>query len=393
MQNVYLIEGARSPFGVFGGKLKDVGVTDLGTVATEEAIKKSSLSVNDVDQVFFGNVIHTSSNSSFLARHISLKIGIPEVVPALTVNRLCGSGLQAVVSATQAILLNEANSAIAGGAENMSMSPHVIRGIRFHKTKMGVPHVEDMLASTLTDQFIGMGMGRTAENLAEKYGISRFEQEEYALLSQHRTAIAIEKGYFQQEIVPVVGKNSEILLDVDEHPKPDTTLEKMSRLRPAFKQGGTVTAATASGINDGACTVVIGNDSFIKQHSIKPLARIVSYGIAGVDPKYMGIGPVPASLQALQRAELQIGDIDLFEINEAFAVQVLSVQKELGIDLEKLNVNGGAIALGHPVGASGTRVLLTLAYELKRRNKRFGLASLCIGGGQGISVIIKNEHV
>jgi acetyl-CoA acyltransferase 2 len=390
MKNVYVIEGARTPFGTFGGKLKDVDVHDLGAIATKEAIKKSNLTPEDIEQSFFGNVIHTSSNSSFLARHIALKAGVPETSPALTVNRLCGSALQAVVSATQAILLDESSCAIAGGAENMSMSPHIIRGIRFNPTKLGVPHVEDILASTLADKHIGLGMGITAENLAEKYEISRSHQEEYALLSQKRTAIAKEKGYFAEEIVPVYGSKGELLLEEDEHPKPETTLEKLQKLRPSFKKDGTVTAATSSGINDGACTVVLGDDSFIQNKKIEPLARIVSYGIAGVDPHIMGIGPVPATIQALERANLQISDIDIFEVNEAFAVQVLSVQKELGIDPEKLNVNGGAIALGHPVGASGARLLLTLAYELKRRNKRYGVASLCIGGGQGISVILEN---
>ncbi|WP_066292456.1 thiolase family protein [Bacillus sp. FJAT-29937] len=392
MKNVYVIEGARTPFGAFGGKLKDVEVTDLGVIAAKSAIQKSNVPADSIEQTFFGNVIHTSANSSYLARHISLKAGIPETAPALTVNRLCGSGLQAVVNATQAILLDEASGTIAGGAENMSMSPHIIRGIRFNGTKMGVPQVEDILVSTLTDQYCQLGMGITAENLASKYDISRTEQEEYALLSQKRAAIAQEKGVFTKELVSVLKENGELLLEKDEHPKPDIKLEKIRNMRPAFKKDGSVTAATSSGINDGACALVLGDDRFIEEHSAKPLARIVSYGIAGVDPRYMGIGPVPSTLQALRRANLQIKDIDIFEVNEAFAVQVLSVKKELGIDLDKLNVNGGAIALGHPVGASGARLLLTLSYELQRRNKRFGLASLCIGGGQGISVIIENVN-
>jgi acetyl-CoA acyltransferase 2 len=390
MKNVYVIEGARTPFGAFGGSLKNVDVTRLGVIATEEAVRRSNIPKEDIEQTFFGNVIHTSSNSSFLARHISLGAGIPETSPALTVNRLCGSGLQAVVNAAQAILLEEASGAIAGGSENMSMSPHVVRDIRFNNIKMGVPHFEDMLLSTLTDQHCGLGMGITAENLAEKYGISREEQEDFTLLSQSRTQIAKEKGIFAEETVAVRDANGNIILAEDEHPKPDVTVEKLRRLRPSFKKDGTVTAATSSGINDGASALVLGDEKLIEKHNVTPLARIVSWGIAGVDPTVMGIGPVPSTLQALKRANLQMKDIDVIEVNEAFAVQVLSVQRELGIDLEKLNVNGGAIALGHPVGASGARLLLTLAYELKRRNKRYGLASLCIGGGQGISVIIEN---
>ncbi|WHZ05239.1 thiolase family protein [Neobacillus sp. YX16] len=392
MKNVYVIEGARTPFGAFGGSLKNVDVTRLGVIATEEAVRRSNIPKEDIEQTFFGNVIHTSSNSSFLARHISLGAGIPETSPALTVNRLCGSGLQAVVNAAQAILLDEASGAIAGGSENMSMSPHVVRDIRFNNIKMGVPHFEDMLLSTLTDQHCGLGMGITAENLAEKYGISREEQEDFAILSQSRTQIAKEKGIFAEESAAVRDANGNIILAEDEHPKSDVTVEKLRRLRPSFKKDGTVTAATSSGINDGASALVLGDDKLIETHNVTPLARIVSWGIAGVDPTIMGIGPVPSTLQALKRANLKMKDIDVIEVNEAFAVQVLSVQRELGIDLEKLNVNGGAIALGHPVGASGARLLLTLAYELKRRNKRYGLASLCIGGGQGISVIIENVN-
>lgn len=392
MKNVYVIEGARTPFGAFGGSLKNVDVTRLGVIATEEAVRRSNIPKEDIEQTFFGNVIHTSSNSSFLARHISLGAGIPETSPALTVNRLCGSGLQAVVNAAQAILLDEASGAIAGGSENMSMSPHVVRDIRFNNIKMGVPHFEDMLLSTLTDQHCGVGMGITAENLAEKYGISREEQEDFAILSQSRTQIAKEKGIFAEESAAVRDANGNIILAEDEHPKSDVTVEKLRRLRPSFKKDGTVTAATSSGINDGASALVLGDDKLIETHNVTPLARIVSWGIAGVDPTIMGIGPVPSTLQALKRANLQMKDIDVIEVNEAFAVQVLSVQRELGIDLEKLNVNGGAISLGHPVGASGARLLLTLAYELKRRNKRYGLASLCIGGGQGISVIIENVN-
>lgn len=393
MKDVYVIDGARTPFGSFGGSLKDISMTELGKIATEETVKKSGISKDDIDQVVFGNVIHTSSNASFLARHIALHAGIPERTPALTVNRLCGSGLQAVVNATQSLKLGEGETAIAGGAENMSMSPHVVRGIRFNGVKMGVPHMEDMLNSTLTDAYCGIGMGITAENLAEKYNISRDEQEQFSLHSQEKAIKAMDKDRFVDEIVPVLDENDEVLLQVDEHPKRHVTLDKLKKLTPAFKKSGSVTAATSSGINDGAAAVLLATEDAVKEKALNPLARIVSWGIAGVDPTIMGIGPVPATRMALERANLQMEDIDLIEINEAFAVQVLSCQKELGFDMEKLNVNGGAIALGHPVGASGARLLLTLSYELKKRQLRYGLASLCIGGGQGISVIIENMHM
>lgn len=391
MKAVYLVEGARTPFGSFGGSLTNVSDIDLGVIASKEALKRSNVSANEIDQVFFGNVIHTTKAASYLSRHIALKAGIPIETPALTLNRLCGSGLQAVVSAAQAILLGDAETALAGGAENMSQAPHVLRNTRFG-TGLKTPEIDDMLTLTLQDQYTGCGMGITAENLAEQYEITREEQDEFALISQQRAANARNAGRFQKEIVSVEVSNRRgtITVSEDEHIKPATSLEKLSGLRPAFKKDGTVTAGNASGINDGAAAVVLVSEKYLEEHpNVKPLAKITSWGVAGVDPTIMGIGPVPASKIALAKAGLSMSDIDLIELNEAFAAQSLAVIKALNLNPEKVNVNGGAIALGHPVGASGTRILHSLAIELKERQGKYGLASLCIGGGQGISVVIE----
>jgi acetyl-CoA acyltransferase 2 len=392
MKAVYLIEGARTPFGSFGGSLKSVTDIDLGVVASKEALKRSNVPATDINHVFFGNVIHTTKAASYLSRHIALKSGIPIEVPALTLNRLCGSGLQAVVSAVQAIMLGDAETALAGGAENMSQAPHVIRDTRFG-TGLKTPEIDDMLTLTLQDQYTGCGMGITAENLADQYEISREEQDQFALLSQQRATSARESGKFQKEIVlvEVSSRKGSTFVTEDEHIKPATTLEKLASLRPAFKKDGSVTAGNASGINDGAAAVVLVSEQYLADHpDVKPLAKITSWGIAGVDPTIMGIGPVPASQIALSKAGLSIDDIDLVELNEAFAAQSLAVIKALNLNQEKVNVNGGAIALGHPVGASGARILHSLALELKERQGKYGLATLCIGGGQGISVIIES---
>jgi acetyl-CoA acyltransferase 2 len=392
MEAVYLIEGARTPFGSFGGSLKSVTDIELGVAASKEAIKRSSIPAEEIDHVFFGNVIHTSKAASYLARHIALQSGVPIETPALTVNRLCGSGLQAVISAAQTIMLGDAQTALAGGTENMSQSPHVLRNTRFG-TGLKSPQIDDMLWATLTDEFIGCGMGVTAENLAERYEITREEQDEFAVKSHQKAAAAQASGRLKKEIVPVVineGKKDEQLVTEDEHIRHDTSVEKLARLRPSFKKDGTVTAGNASGINDGAAAVVLASEQYINRHPhLKPLAKIKSWGIAGVDPNVMGIGPVPASKIALSKAGLTWEDIELIELNEAFAAQSLAVLKELRLDPEKVNVNGGAIALGHPVGASGTRILYSLALELHERKAKYGLASLCIGGGQGISLILE----
>ncbi|PLT35401.1 acetyl-CoA C-acetyltransferase [Bacillus sp. V5-8f] len=392
MEEVYLIEGARTPFGSFGGSLKSVTDIEMGVTASKEAIKRSKIDASDIEHAFFGNVIHTTKAASYIARHISLKAGLPQESPALTLNRLCGSGLQAVVSAAQTIRLGEAQTALAGGTENMSQSPHVLRNTRFG-TGLKSPQMDDMLWATLSDEYIGCGMGITAENLADRYDISRAKQDEFAYRSQQKAAAARESGRFEKEIIPVTlnaGKKNELTITEDEHIRPDTNVEKLSGLKPAFKAEGTVTAGNASGINDGAAAVVLASEQYLsKNPNITPLAKIKSWGIAGVDPNVMGIGPVPASKMALSRAGLSWDDIDLIELNEAFAAQSLAVIQELNLNPEKVNVNGGAIALGHPVGASGTRVIYSLALELRERQANYGLATLCIGGGQGISVILE----
>lgn len=392
MTEVFLIDGARTAFTSFGGSFSTVSAIKLGTATAIEALKRSSIQPEHVDAVFYGNVIVSGKDAALTARHIGLYAGIPKEVPALTLNRLCGSGLQSVVSSSQEILLGESDIVLAGGVENMSQSPYSNFEQRFHGAKLGNMQFEDMLQSTLTDSFVGLGMGQTAENLAEKYGISRQEQDDFATLSHQRAAEAVQSGVLAEEIVDVIVSNrkGDIVINRDEHIKSDTTSESISKLRPAFKKDGTVTAANASGINDGAASVVLASTRAVKERGLKPLAKIVSWASVGVDPKIMGIGPVPAIKKALEKASLVIEDIDLFEINEAFASQYLAVEKELGLDRNKTNINGGAIALGHPVGASGTRVLLTAAYELKRRGGKYAVASLCIGGGQGIAVVIES---
>ncbi|MER2071142.1 MAG: acetyl-CoA C-acetyltransferase [Psychrobacillus sp.] len=394
MKTVYLIDGARTAFTSFGGSFAQVKADDLGAATAREAMERSGVGPDQIDHVIYGNVIHSSTNAAFLSRHIGLKAGIPVEVPAMNVNRLCGSGCQSIVSAAQMILLGEANIVLAGGAENMSMSPYANFNARFGGSKMGSMKYEDMVLSTLTDEYIGSGMGMTAEKLAEQYSSSREEQDEFALLSQKRAAHAQESGRFAEEIVAVEvpSRKGTIMVDQDEHIKGEVTQEKLASLKPSFMQNGTVTAGNASGINDGAASVIIASGEAVEKHELKPLAKIISWGIAGVDPSIMGIGPVPAIKQALARAEMTLEEIDLIELNEAFASQYLAVEKELGLDRDKTNVNGGAIALGHPVGASGTRVFLSLAYELKRRGLKYGVASLCIGGGQGIAVIIENVN-
>ena len=391
MGNVYIVNGARTAFTEFGGSFAAVNAVKLGAATAIEALKRSGVTAEQIDHVIYGNVIATGKNAAYLARHIGLHAGVPQEIPALTQNRLCGSGMQSVVTAAQQILLGEAEIVLAGGAENMSQSPYSNFEQRFSGSKMGNLEFVDMLQATLTDEYTGEGMGMTAEKLADIYEISRKEQDEFARESNLRAAKAIEAGYFAEEIVPVTVKTrkGEIQIDRDEHVKPDVQLEALAKLRPAFKRDGTVTAGNASGINDGAASVVVASEQAVQQNNLKPIARIVSWGVAGVDPTIMGIGPVPAIKQALKRANLTIEDMDLVEINEAFAAQYLAVEKELGLDRTKTNVNGGAIALGHPVGVSGTRILLSAAYELKRRGGKYAVASLCIGGGQGIAVILE----
>lgn len=392
MKPVYIIEGARTPFGTFGGALKDVDPTDLGVTASKEALKRSGISAEHIDLTIMGNVIHSSQNAPYLARHISLKTGVPHTSPALAVNRLCGSGMQSVISAAQSIQLGEGETALAGGVESMSLAPHAMRGSRFG-TKLGTPKVDDMLWAALTDEYIGAGMGVTGENLAEKYEITREQQDEYATRSHKLATEARTSGKFAEEIVPVEIKTRKgtQVVDQDEHIREDTTPESLSKLKPAFKKDGTVTGGNASGINDGAGAVVLASENYVSDHNVQPIAKILSWSVAGVEPEYMGIGPAPAIRQALEKAELSLDDMDLIEVNEAFASQYLAVEKELGLDRDKVNVNGGAIALGHPIGVSGTRVLYTMIKELKHRGGRYGVASLCIGGGQGIAMVVETQ--
>jgi acetyl-CoA acetyltransferase family protein len=374
------------------GAFKDVSALDLGAHAARAALERSGVPPTAVDQVVMGNVLQTSGDAIYGARHIGLKADVPVEVPALTVNRLCGSGLQAVVSGAQAILLGESRIGLVGGTENMTQAPHVIRGAR-SGLRLGEGKLEDSLMVALLDTRCGLYMAQTSDNLARSHGISREQMDAYALRSQKAAAVARERGVFRDEIAPidVVQGRKTVRVEEDDHPRPDTTLEGLAALKPAFGKDGFVTAGNASGIVDGAAALVIAERAEAEKRGRKPLARIVSWGLAGVPPEIMGIGPVPASRQALERAGLGLKDLDVVEVNEAFAGQYLAVEKELGLDREKTNVNGGAIALGHPLGATGARLLLTLALELRRRRGRYGLATACIGGGQGIAMIIENE--
>ena len=386
--DVYIINGARTPFGSFGGSFKETSATQLGVAAASGALERSHVEPERIDQLFFGNVMQTSPDAIYLARHVGLLAGLPEEVPALTVNRLCGSGMQAIISGAQAIQLGEASNVLAGGSENMSQAPHIIRGARWG-LRLGSGQLEDYLWEALTDPYCGCDMATTAENLAGKYGISRQETDEYALRSQQRAQKALESCYFSDEIVPVTvkGRKGPEEITRDEHPRPDTNLEALSKLKPYFKADGVVTAGNASGIVDGASAVVLSDQAGL--NGVKPFGRILSWAVVGVEPKYMGIGPARAIPLALERAGLSLDGVDLIEINEAFSAQYLAVEKELGLDREKANVNGGAIAIGHPLGASGTRLPLTLLHELRRRGGGIGVASACIGGGQGIALVVE----
>jgi acetyl-CoA acetyltransferase family protein len=390
MKDIVLIDGARTPFGTFGGALRDTSATDLGVIAAKAALERSKVDPRQIDHVIFGNVLQTSGDAVYLARHIGLKAGVPKEVPALTINRLCGSGLQAILLGAQEIQLGQAEFVLAGGAENMSMAPHQIRGARWG-LPLGEQKLEDYLWVALVDSYNGLGMANTAENLGRKYGITRDAADDFAERSHRLATKAREDCRFSKEIVPVEVKQKKgtVVVDKDEHIRPDTTREGLAKLIARFEKDGTVTAGNASGINDGAAAMVIASADAAAGAGLTPIARIVSGGVCGVDPDIMGIGPAPSSRQALGRAGLKVGDMDLVEINEAFATQYLAVEKELGLDRSKTNVNGGAIALGHPLGASGARLALTLAYELRERGGHHGLASLCIGGGQGIAAIIE----
>ena len=388
MNNIYIMSATRSAIGTFGGTLKDFSPVDLGTLVAKEAIERSDFQAEDISHAVFGNVIHTEPRDMYVSRVIALQSGMKKDSAAFTVNRLCGSGLQAIVSAAQLIAMEDTELALAGGVEVMSSGTHVVQGLRWG-SKMGDSKIFDMMLGSLQDPFGHGHMGITAENISERYQISRDMQDEFALTSQKRAKKAIDQGLFKEQIKPIEIKTRKgiSIFDIDEHLKPDTTLETLSSLRAAFKKEGSVTAGNASGINDGAAALILANEKQAKK--AKPLARIVSYGFGGVDPDEMGMGPIPASKMALNKSDLKLDDIDLVESNEAFAAQACAVNKQLGLDPEKVNVNGGAIALGHPVGATGSIIMTKLIYELRRRNGKYGLATMCIGGGQGIAVIIE----
>jgi len=389
-QDVFILGGARTPMAEYVGALKDISAIELGAIASRAALERTGVKPEWIDHVVFGNALQTSADALYGARHVGLKAGVPVEVPALTVNRLCGSGIQSAVSGAQLLLLGEADIVLAGGMENMSQAPHVIRGAR-SGFKFGQGKLEDSLWASLLDTNCGCTMAVTAENCARKYGISREEQDAYALRSQQLAHRAWTEGRLAEEVVPVELKSRKgvTLFAQDDHMRPETTMEILAKLPLAFSKDGFVTAGNASGIVDGGAALVLASKAGVEKHGLKPLARLTGWAAAGVEPTLMGMGPAPATRQVLARTGLTLDAIDLIEVNEAFAGQYLAVEKELGLDREKVNVNGGAIALGHPLGMTGTRLLLTLLYELRRRGARRGLATACIGGGQGIAAIIE----
>ena len=389
-QDIFILGGKRTPMCQYVGALKDVKAIDLGAAAARGALESAGVAAEEIDHTVVGNALQTSGDAIYGARHVALKAGVPADRPALTVNRLCGSGIQSVVSGAHMILLGEARTCLVGGMESMSMAPHVIYGAR-SGFGLGQGKMEDSLMVALLDTYCNTTMAGTAENLARRYEISREEQDAYALRSQQEAKRAQDAGVFAEEIVPyeVKTRKGVKVVAADDHLRPDTTLEVLAKLPTAFSKDGFVTAGNASGIVDGAAALVIAGGDFVRERSAKPLGRVVSWAYAGVEPDVMGIGPVPAVRKALEKAGLKLADIDLVEVNEAFACQYLAVEKELGLDRSKTNVNGGAIALGHPLGASGTRLVLTALNELHRRKGRYGLASACIGGGQGIAIIFE----
>ena len=390
-RNIVIVAAKRTAFGTLQGALKGVSANDLGAHVAKAALAQSGVAAEDIGHVVIGNVMQTSSDAIYCARHVGLKAGLPITTPALTVNRLCGSGFQAIVTGAEQLLLGDAEAVLVGGTENMSQAPHVLRGARDGWAFGKAPQVEDSLWGALTDSWCNTPMAITAENLATKYGITRAQCDELALSSQKRWAAANERAAFSDEIVPyeITTKKGTTVFATDEHPRPQTTLETLAKLPLVFKKDGTVSAGNASGINDGAACLVLATEEFAKRKSLTPLARLVQWGVAAVEPSLMGIGPAPAIKSALSRAGLEQKDIDLFEVNEAFAAQYLAVEKELGLDREKTNVNGGAISIGHPLGASGARITTHLVYELARRKVRYAVGCACIGGGQGLAVVLE----
>jgi acetyl-CoA acetyltransferase family protein len=389
-EDIVLAAGVRTPFGTFGGALKGISANDLGVEVAKAAIDRSGFAAGDIDHVIFGNALQTSGDAIYCARHVGLKAGLPETTPAVTVNRLCGSGFESIIQAARQVATGESEVVLAGGTENMSQAPHTVRGARWG-IPLGKSKLGDYLWESLYDPVAGYSMAETAENLAEKYGLSREEVDDFAYQSQVRTQEAQAAGRLSDEIVPVeiMRKREPVAFDTDEHPRPNTTLEVLATLAPYFKKDGLVTAGNASGIVDGAAAVIVTTEERAERAGAPVLGRLLGWGIAGCDPKIMGIGPAPSTRQALGDVGLSLDDMDLYEVNEAFAPQTVSVMKELGLDHDKLNVNGGAIAIGHPLAATGTRCTITLLYELKRRGGKYGFASACIGGGQGATVVVE----
>jgi acetyl-CoA acetyltransferase family protein len=390
-REIWIVGAKRTAFGAFGGSLKDHTATDIAVVAAKAALEQANLDPKHVEQTIFGNVQQAAADAIYLARHVGLRAGAPIPSPALTLNRLCGSGFQAVISGAEQILLGDAEIVLTGGTESMSQAPHVVRGARWGLPFGKPQQLGDTLWDALTDSYTGMPMAITAENLAAQYSLSRQECDAYALRSQKAWAAANEAGRFKEEIVAVEVKTKKgpVQFAIDEHPRPQSTPEVLAKLPPVFKKDGVVTAGNASGISDGAGALVVCSKEAGQKHGLKPLARIVNWGVAGCDPKIMGIGPAPAIRRALERSGMKLADFDLIEVNEAFAPQYLAVEKELGLDRERTNVDGGAIAMGHPLGASGARITAHLVYELRRRGGRFGIGSACIGGGQGIAILVE----
>jgi acetyl-CoA acetyltransferase family protein len=390
-QDVVIVTGARTPMARYVGLFQNISAIELGAHAAREAIRRAGAAPEEFDHVIFGNVLQTSSDALYGARHVGLKAGVPKEVPALTVNRLCGSGLEAIIQAARQILLGEARLVLAGGMENMTQAPHVIRGARAG-FRLGEGRLEDSLWTALYDSYCGFSMAETAENIAAELKITRQECDAYALRSQQAAEAAYRAGRLQEEIVPVEVRQGgrTIVASEDDHRRPNTTLEALAALPPAFKKDGLVTAGNASGIVDGAAAVIVAHRQYAAERGWKPLGRLVSWATVGVEPRLMGLGPVPAVQKALAQAGLHLHQMDRIEVNEAFAAQYLGVEKLLGLDRDRTNVNGGAIALGHPLGATGTRLVLTLLLELRRNGLRYGLATACIGGGQGIAVVVES---
>lgn len=391
MTEVVIVAAVRTPIGSFGGSLKDISAVDLGSLVIKNAIERAGLEPEQVDEVIMGNVLGAGLGQN-VARQMSVHAGVPVTVPAFTINKVCGSGLKAVQLAVQAVLCGDAEVVVAGGAENMSQAPYILPNQRWGSRMGNATVVDTMLRDGLTDGFEDYHMGITAENVAEQYGITREDQDSFALQSQKRAVAAVESGRFKEEIIPVEipqRRGEPLVFDTDEFPRKDVSLEGLSKLRPAFQKDGSVTAGNSSGINDGAAAVVVMSAEKAKELGVPVLATIKSYASAGLDPKVMGCGPIYASRKALEKAGLTVADLDLVESNEAFAAQACAVAKELNLDLEKVNVNGGAISLGHPIGASGCRILVTLLHEMQKRDAKRGLATLCIGGGMGTALIVE----